>query len=463
MEIIKSFLKKIELLFLWSSGADLQILEQVPIEKNKFLGIGGTIIFTAMMASFAGGYAFFTAFKSIWLSIIFGTFWGALIFNLDRFIVATFGSGDGKKTISKQELFESSPRLLMAILLGFVISTPLELKIFEKEIQVKIGQLKISEKEGLIATDSTFRSTLNKKLQELTKLNSDLSNLTIQKSSLISNSVKFLEERKKELESERNKKKADVQWASNDVEKTRKAIDAERSKSSPNDAELKRLDQKKQNFRSILQREIDARQDVENRIIEFENNRQKAMIEESNRINNEIANLTTQRNSTSAQLADMESTNTNKTANYEEITKEYDGFAAHMEAMDLLLDEKKNLLVVKWLITLLFIFIEIAPILFKMMTERGPYDDIADRIKYELKVRQMELQSNLNQEINISVRTFNEKQEQRLNTELESNKEILLSIAKAQHEIALVAIEKWKEEQKEKIRNGDMHNIAANN
>jgi hypothetical protein len=463
MGIIKSFFKKIEILFLWSSGADLRILEQVPIEKNKFLGIGGTIIFTAMMASFAGGYAFYTAFKSIWLSVVFGAFWGALIFNLDRFIVATFGSGDGKKTISKQELFEASPRLLMAILLGFVISTPLELKIFEKEIQVKIGQLKISEKEGLIATDTTFKSTLNKKRQELTELNSKLSNLTIQKSTLISNSVKFLEERKKELEGERNKKNADVQWARNDVEKTINAIDKERSKTSPSESEINRLNQRKRNFQSILQKEINARQDVETKIIEFENNTQKARMEESIRINNEIANLTTQRNNANAQLLEMENTNTKKTASYEEITKEYDGFAAHLEAMDLLLDEKKNLLVVKWLITLLFIFIEIAPILFKMMTERGPYDDIADRIKYELKVRQMELQSNLNQEINISVRTFNEKQEQRLSTELESNKEILLSIAKAQHEIALVAIEKWKEEQKEKIRNSEIHQIASDN
>ena len=88
-------------LFLWASGADLDILKQAPTDNNKYFGIGGTILFTALMASFAGGYAFFTAFKNPTLAIVFGLFWGALIFNLDRYIVSTFGVGDGKKTISR--------------------------------------------------------------------------------------------------------------------------------------------------------------------------------------------------------------------------------------------------------------------------------------------------------------------------------------------------------------------------
>ena len=104
---IKYFFRKVENFFLWSSGADLNILHQVPMEKNKFLGIGGTIIFTALMASFAGGYAFFTAFKSEWLACLFGIFWGALIYNLDRFIVSTFGSGDGRWISSGLVFFDT--------------------------------------------------------------------------------------------------------------------------------------------------------------------------------------------------------------------------------------------------------------------------------------------------------------------------------------------------------------------
>ena len=137
-QILNWPLNKLYTLFLWSSGADLDILEQAPTDKNKYYGIGGTIIVTALMATFAGGYAFFTAFKIPVLSVFFGLFWGALIFNLDRYIVSSFGVGDGKRTISKQELVEGAPRLIMAILLGFVIATPLELKLFEREIKAEI-------------------------------------------------------------------------------------------------------------------------------------------------------------------------------------------------------------------------------------------------------------------------------------------------------------------------------------
>ena len=58
---------------------------------------------------------------------------------------------------------------------------------------------------------------------------------------------------------------------------------------------------------------------------------------------------------------------------------------------------------------------------------------------------------NINQEINTAVKIHTDKYEQKLNAELQSNKEILEAMAKAQQEIAIVAIEKWKEEQKELI------------
>ncbi len=164
---IKYFFKKIDNLFLWSSGADLDILNQVPMEKSKYFGIGGTIIFTALMASFAGGYAFFTAFKTSYLAIPFGLFWGSLIFNLDRYIVASFGVGDGKKTISKQEMIEAAPRIAMAIILGFVISTPLELKLFEKEINAKISTDIAIVQNKIINSGSTDPKISHSNLKEI--------------------------------------------------------------------------------------------------------------------------------------------------------------------------------------------------------------------------------------------------------------------------------------------------------
>jgi hypothetical protein len=168
--LLKYLGQKIEDVFIWSSGANKDILSAVPTEKNKYFGIGGTIIFTALMASFAGGYAFFTAFKSVELSVPFGIFWGMLIFNLDRYIVASFGVGDGKKTISKQELIEAAPRLAMAFILGLVISTPLELKLFEKEINVEIAEIIKEKRNSLADQDSSYvneRAILKKEVSVL--------------------------------------------------------------------------------------------------------------------------------------------------------------------------------------------------------------------------------------------------------------------------------------------------------
>ena len=126
--------------FLWiCAGANRKVLRQCPTEYAKYAGIGGTILFTALMAMLSGGYALYTVFNNNLAAIGFGIFWGLLIFNLDRFIVNTMYS-DGKVTISWQEFYSGLPRIIMAIFLGMVISTPLELKIYESEIDVRIGE-----------------------------------------------------------------------------------------------------------------------------------------------------------------------------------------------------------------------------------------------------------------------------------------------------------------------------------
>lgn len=451
---VKYLFHKIENFFLWSSGADLDIISQVPnSEKNKYLGIGGTIIFTALMACFAGGYAFFTAFKNVPLAIMFGFFWGLLIYNLDRFIVSTFGSGDGKRTISKQELYEASPRLVMAILLGFVISTPLEIKIFEKEIKVRVDRLKIEKKEELISTDSTFFVNLKNKRVELNAISNNLQNYNEKKGELVENNVKFLNETKKELEADRADQNTMVQSL---IARRNQARSSYYSAihDSLSDATISYRKQTWRGIENQLSIEVGKRNMLDQKIIDLQNNKQQALIEESNKINAEISSLTNQRDLLVKDIAELEKMALAKNENYGNIGNDYDGFAAHLEALDAITEEKPILFYVKWLITFLFIFIEIAPILFKMMTERGPYDEIHDRVRHEYKVRQLEIISNINQEVNTAVKIHTDKYEQKLNAELVANREILIEVTKAQQEIAAVAIEKWKEEQKLAVKNG---------
>ena len=71
---------------------------------------------------------------------------------------------------------------------------------------------------------------------------------------------------------------------------------------------------------------------------------------------------------------------------------------------------------------------------------------------HEARVKQLLLQSNINQEINAAVKVNADKNEQKLNSELLANKGLLESIAEAQAEIAQVAIEEWKKEQLKKVK-----------
>ena len=134
--------------FIICSGSDTDILEQCSKgEQNKYAGIGATVFFTAVMAFIAGSYALYTVFDNLYSAIFFGLIWGLLIFNLDRYIISTI-----KKTANiTDELIQAAPRIVLAVIIAVVISKPLELKIFEKEI----NQVLLEQKNELTLANKT--------------------------------------------------------------------------------------------------------------------------------------------------------------------------------------------------------------------------------------------------------------------------------------------------------------------
>ena len=128
--------------FILCSGADSTILKSCSEgEQNKYAGIGATVFFTAIMAFIASSYALYTVFDSLAISIFFGLIWGLLIFNLDRFIVSTIK----KRNSFSSEFLQATPRIILAVIIAIVIAKPLEMKIFEKEI----NQVLLEEKNEM--------------------------------------------------------------------------------------------------------------------------------------------------------------------------------------------------------------------------------------------------------------------------------------------------------------------------
>jgi hypothetical protein len=158
--------------FILCSGADKQLLEGCSDgEQTKFVGIGATVFFTAVMAFIASAYALFTVFDNVIPALLFGFVWSLLIFNLDRFIVSTIRKRDS----FANEFLQATPRIILAFIIAIVISKPLEIKIFEKEINTVL----LKEKNAMAIANKNqvsnyFKGDVTKNQSEIESIKSNI-------------------------------------------------------------------------------------------------------------------------------------------------------------------------------------------------------------------------------------------------------------------------------------------------
>ncbi|MBP3298767.1 MAG: DUF4407 domain-containing protein [Muribaculaceae bacterium] len=376
--------------FLWScAGVNKGVLRQCPSDYSKYAGIGGMILFTAIMAAISGGYALYFVFNSYAIAGLFGLFWGLLIFNLDRFIVNTMYS-DGKYTISWAEIRSGLPRIIMAIFLGLVISTPLEMKIFSDQIDSQLLQDNGKRiKQAKLAYKGLY--------DELDRYEEQKHDIEIEEATLHKRLLDAQEDLRKEAEGSALSGKighgpiyADKERFVNECQA---AYDRYKATKSP---DISRLNS------------------------------------EINRVKKDILRHEGQ--------IDKDATQ--------------NGFAVRYEAFENVTSWQNHptLALVTLMITLLFVIIETAPTFLRMMMEDGPYDDLLRAQKYKTKVLADKCISDVNDAVNTCVRISTMKNEKRLEAETIANEEIMAQIARAQAELLETAIAGWKEIELEKIR-----------
>lgn len=158
--------------FILCSGADKKLLDGCSDgEQTKFVGIGATVFFTAVMAFIASAYALFTVFDNVIPALLFGFVWSLLIFNLDRFIVSTIRKRDSFSS----EFLQATPRIILAFIIAIVISKPLEIKIFEKEINTVLlkekNEMAIANKNQV---SNYFKGDVTKNQSEIDNIKSNI-------------------------------------------------------------------------------------------------------------------------------------------------------------------------------------------------------------------------------------------------------------------------------------------------
>ena len=123
---------------IWLSGARSDVLRRCPGDKAKYLGIGSAIALTAGVATVSMGFALTTALHAPLLAALpFALLWGLAIMSLDRWLVVSLQREAGVMGLVRY-LVLASVRLALALLIGFIVSTPFVLEIFHPEIDNRV-------------------------------------------------------------------------------------------------------------------------------------------------------------------------------------------------------------------------------------------------------------------------------------------------------------------------------------
>ncbi len=324
-------MEKLQRFFWLCSGVHIELLKKCPTESSKYAGIGATIFFTGIFASLAGAYALYTVFDNVWIAWLLGIVWGLLIFNLDRYIVSSMRK-DGS---SMREFKTALPRILLAVLISIVIAKPLEMKIFDKEIQ---SELIIMEQQTYTQQENEIRTrylpTRERLTNDITQLKTEIESQALKRDEL----ARIAQE---EADGTGGTKKRNA----GPIYKIKKA-DADRA-----DTELKETWDKN----SILIRE-----------------KTDALALQDSLLSSEITALAHQK---------------------------INGPAARMEALDRLTQKSNAVWLANWFIILLFIAVETAPVFVKLISERGPYDHLLKIEEHGFEGKRIEAIAKINADI----------------------------------------------------------------
>ena len=307
---------------LYCSGADLKILEQCPTDENKYIGIGGTVLFTGILALFSAGYAIYTVFDSYFFAFVFGLIWGLMIFNLDRYIVSSMKS----RGSFFRDFTIAFPRLLLAVLLALVISKPLELKIFEKEINAELITM---EQEVFKKQENTIKERYQDQMagyqQDIAGLNSEIDKLAAARDTL---ALMALQE-------------ADGTGGSGN----KNLGPIYRAKKAKADEAQAELEVAKERLAPLIAEKHTAVQQLDSMM--------------------------------QADMLGLE-------------RKPYGGMAARMDALHRLGEQSKAIFLANIFIMLLFIAIETAPIFVKLISSRSPYDYLLHQAEHKFEMANLE-------------------------------------------------------------------------
>lgn len=385
------------------SGATHDILAQPECraDATKYAMIGMIVLLTAVFAFFSSTFALYTGIGSLPLAITLGTAWALMIFTLDRFVVSGIRKSDVEGLPVEQqwrkrgmEWLVALPRIALAGLISIVVATPLELRFFEREIN---AQLQRNQARARLAAGDGLKQEFDE--------------------------AATLHAKNDEL-----RKSVDALWAKQ----------AEASTTAAKELAGKALTGLRGD--GPVYRQLKAQADHLAALAAESEKRNAATIARNDEQIAQIENEWRRRQDEAQKTIDMSG-----------------GFLARYGALGEMAAANSDVRVARTFLMLLFLAVELSPVLTKLLLHRGPYDDFIETLEHSVRVEQLTARSNKNDDAHAEVALNARKNSERIDLEDALNARTfdydkVSSVAgseleEAQGELARASIDDWRRKQ----------------
>lgn len=329
---------QIQSFFWFCSGATIPILKKSPSDHIKYAGIGATVFFTGLFAALSAGYALYYVFNDSESIVRISASVGfGLLWGLMIFNLDRYiVSGMKKKNGIWSEARMAFPRLILATVIAVVISRPLELQIFHTSIETELIAMKELE------TQRQEQLVQNRFIPAIRKLEDDIQ--------LLQSEISTKTERRNQLE----------ESARNEADGT----GGTQKRGAKTIYKLKRQDADK------AQAELDT----------FLRKRLPQLLT----LQEDLRWKRTEADSVKSAIPQLA----------------FDGFDKRLDALGQVTDRSQSMAMASWFLMLLFVVVEILPVLVKLLSPRGPYDDLLEKHEHAVEIYKIEEMSSLNQKAN---------------------------------------------------------------
>lgn len=392
------------------------------------------ILLTGLFASLSAGYAMHMLFHDWAVAIPVALLWALMIVMLDRYFVASIKK---TSTVWKQFL-HALPRIALAILIGYVISYPLELRIFQTSIEKLIATTALEESRKLASEGEQFiDSTYNKRVSSIQNA---LQALETTKPLAVTRLESDLAIARKEFLN----MKYEVQQRNRRIEQQIQTIEQKVTIDESDQASLLAL-------RNLIRIHEAQLQPLINKVRRIEQSLNKEMELYDERVGKERERSDREINRLSQEKDTAQSGMTQRTKVLNSLLGTRD-LPELIRSFSVL---KRSDTIIRWaslLISVIFILIETAPVLVKLMNHAGPYDHLLD-LNHQTseayaneRIEKLRLSASVRVEQVVALEKFTRDQE------AEAQKEIIRMSQNAYLEAARTVINEWLKRQKEDIR-----------